>query len=272
MQKLLVWLLLLCCHCAALHSAAQKNSLSYSVVSIKPTRFPVEFTGVDENANGVHIIATVKSLIGYAAGVMPAAISCDKKVCGDQLYDLQAQVDSADIAAYQGLRKEQKGLLLQPIMKERFGLEIHRRSVSVPVYLLAPAKGGVRLVARPADAPRHTTREGDRLPDGIIGFRPNGLQGYGVSLCQLARTLTVGFVESIGQPVLCEGTDRRIYDFVLSWDDQDAKNQSSGPSEHGPTWSQIDASLNDQLGLHLVPSRKEMDGFAVDHLSPLSPN
>lgn len=150
-----------------------------------------------------------------------------------------------DIAAKYpaGASKDQRPLMLQTLLADRFHLAIHRESKEMPAYALVVAKGGKKFEA--SEPAGHSSNSRGRLDD------------QGVSMADLADQL----VSILKHPVVDKTALTGTYNLKLEWtpDDQSAEGADSslGPS--------IFTALQDQLGLKLQTQKLPVEIVVVDH-------
>jgi uncharacterized protein (TIGR03435 family) len=114
-------------------SAAGPELPAYEVVSIKPLRGPLEFTGAMDDPDGSHVVDTVKGLVSYAYGVRPEFVACEIKACEAGMFEVRAKVAGQDVAAFEKLTSAQRGLMLKGVLADRFGLKVHTEARPIRV-------------------------------------------------------------------------------------------------------------------------------------------
>jgi uncharacterized protein (TIGR03435 family) len=162
------------------------------------------------------------------------------------------------------LRLDQRRIMLQPLLADRFRLKAHWETKELPVYALVIAKSGPKF---------HEARPGDTYPNGIIG--PNGPTGAGVLWIQGGQvtdqgTTLKGLVgilsRQVGTDVLDETGLTGKYDFTMQLprvegsvatlmrppSDQQAPDNAPPPESSGPS---IFTAVQEQLGLKLESTK-----------------
>ena len=131
-------------------------------------------------------------------------------------YDVEARIDQSLVAAFATMtnqqQKDQTSLMMQSLLADRFKLIVHFESRELPIYALAAAKGGPKLVAA-RELPAVIEQEdppspGVVLPPDAEGLRKGIFVQYrgqeaemtskGVTLDQLVRWLA-GYSEIGGR-------------------------------------------------------------------------
>jgi uncharacterized protein (TIGR03435 family) len=117
------------------------------------------------------------------------------------------------------------------------------------------------------DSPPPTTRTGEPSPN-FCGFRATAteglkrsLDGKGVSVATLAKTLSRTYTASLGRDVI-DGTGLiGAFDIHLTWA-LDSVGASADASD-GPS---IFTALQEQLGLKLEPAKGPVEVLVIDHI------
>src|SRR5450631_4448473 len=147
-------------------------------------------------------------------------------------YDVEARIDESQLAARSTMtnqqQKEQTSLMMQALLADRFKLSVHFESRELPIYTLAVAKGGPKLVAA-----KETPVEDDdpQRPKAVVLPSAEGLRkgifvqyrgqqaemtAKGVALAQLVQWLA-GYSEIGGRTVVDQTGLGGTYDFTLRW-------------------------------------------------------
>ncbi len=98
---------------------------------------------------------TVRGLIREAYGLKVYPLSRGPDALSTDRYDVIAKV-SPDAS------KEQRMVMLQALLAERFKLVVHRESMELPIYTLVTAKGGPKFRAVEDDGTAPETGSGDK--------------------------------------------------------------------------------------------------------------
>jgi uncharacterized protein (TIGR03435 family) len=249
---------------------------AYDVVSIKPMRGPLEFTGAMDDPDGTHVVDTLKGLVSYAYGVRPEFVVCDIKTCDAEVFDVRAKVAGKDVAELAKLTLEQRGLMLQGVLAERFGVKVHTEARPLRVYNLVIAKGGSKVPAHPPNTVPHTSFANGRPSDGVLRFKGTEVIGYAVTIGSFANTIAGTFPDSVERPVIDKTGLQGKYDFNLKWTAE--KSGSTSPDGVGDGGQPADAgqsiftALQEQLGLRLQPATESMPMIVVDEAHMPSAN
>lgn len=253
-------------------AAIQDNMPSFAVASIRPNtahdgRWKIEFTRNGFTALGV----TLRQLIEEAYGIYD-----DDRIVGeshqlnDQRYDIEAKVDDVDVPRFLDLEREQRKVLLQRLLAERFKLKVHSEDRLRPIYNLVIARNG----------PRFKTAGSDDLPykgvdpvASIKNVRKGHVETEQFSLDDFAKLLS----HLLERQVVNETSISGRYDLTLDWSPEDRKaitpNPSTAPAESadgsGPS---LFTALKEQLGLQLISTKGPIRVIVIDEAASATAN
>ena len=195
---------------------------------------------------------------------MPAWLTSD-----DDHYDVNAKVDEADLADWQNPAKQPAMLrsMLQAMLEDRLKLVVHRSTRQAPVYLLVVGKNGPKFKET---NPGELHPGASPMPGGGTLSREQKddqmtVHYFGISIAQLAR-----WVLGTGRPVVDKTGLTGRYDVTIQRPALQPSAQQAGVSAADPSPSA--ASIADQLGLKLEPSKGQVETLVIDHVEPPSPN
>ncbi|MGC2637586.1 MAG: TIGR03435 family protein [Acidobacteriaceae bacterium] len=255
----------------------------FAVASIKPNK---------SGSNGVRLMFTpdgfkgdnvpLKFLIRTGFNVNDDQIESEPDWTAGSHFDIDARVDSGDVAELKNLSFEQRGEMIRQLLADRFGLKFHQETRDLPVYALVVAKGGPKI--RQATA-------GDTYPNGFKGPDGKGATGMmmmnadgeltaqGVGMSNLVRILS----QQTGRSVVDKTGLTGKYDFTLKM-----------PAMHGPTpmphpkdgaasgaddaapddsgEASIFTDVEEQLGLKLESQKAPLPVYVIDHIEQPSDN
>jgi len=259
-------------------SSTQKTTAplpAYDVASIKPgksdmgTMLMFRLDGF--SAKGMNL----KSLIREAYGIENDQILGAPGWLTTQTYDIEAKVDGADATALGKLSEEQRKLMFQSFLRERFQLKAHLETKELSILALVIAKNGPKL---------HEAKPGDTYPDGIKGpdGKPEGhagmmmwgngrVTGQGISIAQIVQPLT----QQLDRTVLDQTGLTGKYDVELRWTPDNTSASTTGPdtgiAAESPTPS-IFTAIQEQLGLKLDSHKAPVEVLVIDHVEAPSAN
>ena len=257
---------------------------AYEVASIKPHKSGTDMTLL--RTTPVGFIASnipLKELIRQAYGVEDYQILGAPSWLGSARYDIEAKVSSSDTDALHDLSPDQRRLMLQPLLADRFQLKVHTEVRELPVLTLVIAKGGPRL---------HEAKPGDTYPNGLKDFktgqgggpgmmlmRPGQLTGQGIPISSLAQLLS----QQLGSTVRDKTGLTGKYDITLQWTPDRGASPMPGapePGQQGPgagvstdaSGPSIFTAIQEQLGLKLESQKGPVEVVVIDHVEAPSEN
>jgi uncharacterized protein (TIGR03435 family) len=243
--------------------AAGAKTPAFEVVSIKPNN--------NAHGMGIRIVddrysamgGSVKGLIQYAYNIrMTDQVSGVPSAIDEARFDVEAKVNEEDIAALKKLppdqAAEQRRLMMQAMLAERFKLQVHHETKEAPMFALVIAKGGFKL--KDAD-PNNTYANGMKGPDGV-GRKGMMMMSSGKLTAQAIpiSSLAANLMGQVHRVVVDKTGLTGKYDFTLQWspDELQGGGQDAGPS--------IFTAVEEQLGLKLEPIKGPVDTIVVDHV------
>jgi uncharacterized protein (TIGR03435 family) len=237
---------------------------SYDVASIKPDHKDGHSTRLSSDNNSLVASGlTLKRLIEYAYNINDYQLFGGPGWADTETYEVQAKIDDATVQALKKLppaeRNQQRRLMMQTLLAERFKLKVSHSSKEFPIYALELTKTGPKFSAA---APEET---GQSLSNN------NGdLKVKGVPMSRFAEWLS-GIV---GRKVVDKTGLTGKYDFALTYDNrradltasvpEDASTDSSGPS--------IFTALQQQLGLKLESQKGPVETLIIESAEKPSAN
>jgi uncharacterized protein (TIGR03435 family) len=241
---------------------------AYDVASIKPGKSgdgsTLLFRLDGFTANGLPL----KFLIKEAYGIEEDQISGAPNWVNSETYDIEAKVDGADAAELEKLSQDQRRLMLQTFLGDRFKLKIHWETKQLPILALVIAKNGPKLQeAKPGDTYPNGIKGPDGKPEGHAGPMMWGggrLNGRGIEIAALAPPLT----QQLGRIVQDRTGIKGKYDIELRWTDDATASMGTpdGRPESDSSGPSIFTAIQEQLGLRLDSQRAPVNVLVIDHL------
>ena len=169
-------------------------------------------------------------------------------------FDIVAKVLAPDGGKLPKLTDAQLAVMLIPLLADRFHLQAHLETKTMPVYELVVAHGGPKFTISQTEAPGQS----DWSARGIT----KSLNFEGISMADLADTLT----DQVHRKVIDKTGLTGRADITLKWSDNVAAQQG------GPDVISIFTAVEEQLGLKLQPSKGPVDALVIDHAEMPSEN
>jgi uncharacterized protein (TIGR03435 family) len=261
---------------------------TFEVASIKPAapqsdgRIMVRMGGDPGRIDYVNV--SLRDLIRQAYGVKDYQVVAPDWMNSTR-FDVQAKLPP-------DTPQEQRNVMMQALLAERFGLKVHKESKEVPVYSLVVGKNGPKL-KKAADTPPPPLPNvaTPPLPAGGRGpgpgrpgmtrmmMQPGGkmhVNATGMALSSFAEMLS----RQVGKPVFDDTGITGFYDIDLDFKPEEGmgmmggmptpKLGDSGGEAHGPALDNVEApsiftAIQDQLGLKLEGKKGPIETVIVDH-------
>lgn len=238
-------------------ATADAASPQFEVAAIKPAKPGDGNHNWDDTADRVSIENyTLRRLISVAFG-----LRSELQVIGgpqwidSQAFDILAKINDADVAELRKMdnrsRHEERNLMLQALLADRFGLKVSRGERSLPVYALVVAKTGARL-AQSKDQHSHSSD---------LSTYNGHLIATNVSMDDLAHDL--GILDELHDRVVVNRTNLASpYDFTMNF----TRDYGTGipPDAKYPG---LFTALKEQLGLELKPEKAAVEVIVVESAS-----
>jgi len=174
-------------------------------------------------------------------------------------FDLTAKVSSDDVAAYKKLNVEQRRLMLQKLLAQRFQLKTHTETRTLPIYNLVVDKSGSKLKTTTAiDAPSEEEAEAnpDKYKKGFVTMGPGMYEAVGVGVLSLTSELA----DVVSKPVHDATRLTGAYDITLRFRREDTAPDNG----ENPDTPSIFSAVQEQLGLKLVADKGPVETLVVD--------
>ncbi|MEP6962580.1 MAG: TIGR03435 family protein [Acidobacteriota bacterium] len=234
--------------------AQQAASSKFEVTSVKPNKSGVR--RYDINPKGNRFVATNVSLwvlVEWAYQMEEFRISGGPAWLKSDRFDIEANAEK-------NVSMEQFRVLLQPLLADRFHVQLHRETKEFPIYNLAVAKGGPKLkAAQCVGTPSPANPCG-----GFSGTSRGTLVGRAASIAAFATTLSGILGRSVRDNTALKG----MYDFDLSWTPDETARQGTGDPDappadiNGPSFF---TAVQEQLGLKLESAKGPVEVLMIDH-------
>ncbi len=215
----------------------------------------------------------LRLLIQTAWNVKDYQITGGPGWAGSDRYDVQATTDSD--ASF-----DQKRLMLQALLEDRFQLMLHRETKESQVYELVAAKGGVKLPPSIYETcvvpPRAQSPGRDPSKDcGFMRMSPSSVDATAINMEQLALALS----NALQRTVIDRSGLTGIFDVRLEWTaDQSTPGlmapglPPAAPNATDPNGKSIFTTVQEQLGLKLESAKGPVDFLVIDRLERPSEN
>lgn len=247
-------------------TAYAQNALSatYDVSTIKPSVKVGDGMMLDwRNAQLKADNVTLMWMLTAAFDIRRDQLSGQPDWAKEQRYDINAKLLDADPATVDKMSEDQHRALLLALLVERFGLKYHAETKEMATYDLLPSKKGLKLTPA-ADSGDKTKRVYD-MCSGCFRWGNNVVTGHDMPMPTFSRLLASQLERTVNDRTGYEGK----IDVNLRWAPELGTKPASDEDASLPPLPQ---ALEEQLGLHLAPSRGPVKVYVVDHLDKPSDN
>ena len=248
----------------------------FEITSVKPTRVADgrwRLSDTHEGWSGMDVGLLI--LVQTAYDIFePDRIEGWPKWEGSEKFDVEGKVAETDVATLRNLDYDQRRLMLQNLLAERFKLAVHFEERMRPIYALVVAKNG----------PKFQETKPEELPAGmekgisqVTRARRGQLTAVSFTMDALARFLT----PEIDRYVTDETGLTGRYDIELDWAPDDINTMQTSADHAGaqapllppaPSGPSIFTAVQEQLGLKLEPKNGSVPVLVIDHIEEPSPN
>jgi uncharacterized protein (TIGR03435 family) len=235
--------------------AQQQPRPAFEVASIKPNNTAANNSQIHFDPG--RLIAEnvpVSFLIIWAYHVRMFQLSGGPGWINSEKFDIAAKLDEG------GASSEQVQQMMQTLLEDRFKLQLHRETKEHPVYILVPAKSGIKVRASTADCEALARADASGQPSrrqcGAWFRGSNQFTGTKISMSAFVEDLA----NLLGRPVVDKTGFTSDFDVTLQWapDEPDNSDAAASPA--------IFTALQEQLGLKLESGKGPVETLVIDHI------
>jgi uncharacterized protein (TIGR03435 family) len=217
----------------------------WEVATVKPSD-PNDARGQHINFRGRNVLlldTTLEQFLSLGYGVQNSQLAGEPDWAKTQRWDVEGIPDAAGTPSL----KQMQGLI-QKILAERFGLELHHEQREMPVFALTVAKGGPKFVANISD------------PNGWMNQQNGTTNGVHVEDLKNASMAELAFIlqSRLDRPVVDQTGLKGRYDFKLRW----MMDEAQTPAPDAPPG--LFTAIQDQIGLKLERVKAPADTLVID--------
>lgn len=204
---------------------------------------------------------SIHELIQFAYNLPKSQILRGPPWLDSAMYDIDAKSDPDQDARLKAMSGEdaaqQKRLMVQALLLDRFALVTHHETRELPIYNLVLAKGGPKF--------QPSTRDGTTIDTGRSRMH---IAGSDDTIGLLSRELA----QSQGRVVVNKSGLSGRYDLNLRWTPDDAPPPllNGAPDPNAPPG--LFTAIQEQLGLKLEPAKGPVEVLVIDKIEQPSPN
>ncbi len=247
--------------------SADQTHIAFDVTSVKPNTSGSGTSSIGFEPGGRFravnepVFRLIQEAFATVATPRPQIVGAPRWTESDN-FDVEA-VATGDFS------QEQRQMMLQALLADRFKLRSHVETRTVPVYnLVKPSRDAklgdkLRVSDGTCDAlrkPGAPTPTAEQLRPCRLAFFRGSLSVNGMSANQFA---TAGLTRVVDRPVIDRtGLGETLYDWTIEWTDQ---SQGAAGGDSGLP-SSVFSAVREQLGLKLEPAKGPIDVVVVDHV------
>jgi len=243
--------------------ATSPNTPTFDVASIHESKATDGHHHIYNDPSESHfrtVNVSLKELLQFAYSLPKSQILGGPSWLDSTMFDIDAKSDVAIDAQLHALpasqARQQKQLMLQALLADRFRLTTHQETRPLPAYSLVLAKGGATF--------KSSEIGGTTIDSGRSRLHVAGSDN---TLALLAGELA----QTLGRPVLDNTGIAGRYDLTLKWtpDDGPPPMLNGEPDTSAPN---LFTAIQEQLGLKLEPTKAPVPVLVVDHAEMPSEN
>jgi uncharacterized protein (TIGR03435 family) len=286
------------------------GKMAFDAASVKLSKSSAGGRG-NLGQSGGHVSMTVAPLLSIVAQAynFPSLSDATNMIFGLPEWARSARLD-IEAEAPGNPTLDQKRLMLQSLLADRFHLVAHREKRQLPVYAVVLAKPGK---LGPQLRPHTNDKECKDALAGLTGAQPSAggvgaassssseapaeaaaalLQQYpcgrveggllassdhdriwtgGRQLDMGTIASSIGGMEATDRPIVDRTGLSGLFDFTVEWSHQ-LQALSVNPEPDVSGMMSLPDALRDQLGLKLEPTTGQVDVLVIDHIEEPSPN
>lgn len=225
---------------------------SFMAASIRPSAAGVQFEhdGAIQATPGSVVMRDVllTSCMEWAWGIQENQIKGPEWIQNER-YDIVARAERP-------VAVDQLKLMMQALLKERFGLEFHHERKELTAYEMTVAKGGSKMKEAAAD--EKPSREN-------------------TAISTIAKAMTMRqFADFVSQPLRMPVVDHTgltgRYDFVLNFTSYLPSGERAMTPDFDNNNGIIIAAIQGELGLKLESHKLPVETYVIDHVEKPSAN
>jgi len=250
----------------------QASASTYDVVSIKQNKSGSGVTSISSvipTFKGTNLSLTMFLINCYP--IREDLISGLPAWTRSARFDIEAKIVNPYKEQMDKLTDEQRRAILLAVLKDRFHLQAHLETKTLPVYDLIVAKGGPKFTGDGAAAAGiHAAVAKSGFTHGGTIMNDGELTGSAMPLSSLAYDLS----GTVGRTIIDKTGLTGNYDFELKWTPERAaaSGADNGQTDDQNSASSLFTALQEQLGLKLQSSKGPVETLVVDHVEMPSEN
>jgi len=246
------------------------RALRFEVTSVKETKTmlaPGELAGIRAMAGGTYMAryATLKSMIREMYKITDVQIAGGPNWINTARFDVTAKAEHPDNIG-------NLNIMFQNMLADRFKLQFHRETRTLPVWVVTMDKNGSKMKVNPSPEQFEVP-----IKLGGAGAASTSLTFTGIHtnmeyLCWWLG-LVINRFQQVDRPVVDRTGLKGFYDFTLTFvPDPSGRTGPNGEPLASFEGSNLAEALQEQLGLKFENTKSPVQVFIVDHVEKPSEN
>jgi uncharacterized protein (TIGR03435 family) len=248
---------------AAASSKAESKAPAFEVAAIKPSDPAARNNGcfLKGQPGGQTFIGrciTARLLITYSYKIIDSQLVGAPNWLDTDLYDFDAKADHS-------LTRAELAPMFQTMLADRFKLQFHRETRTMPALTLTVDKAGPKM--KPNDGP-------NEWEIAIMPAPGSSMPRFKGTRCPVSY-LSWWIAQRENRPVVDKTGLDGFWDFTLEFVQEGLEERRKGaggepmPALDGPS---LPKALREQLGLKLEPEKGPVDVYVIDHVEKATGN
>jgi uncharacterized protein (TIGR03435 family) len=246
------------------------SALRFEVTSVKETNTtpsPGELAGIRATAGRTYMAryATLKSMIREMYKITDVQIAGGPNWINTARFDVTAKAGHPDNIG-------NLNIMFQNMLADRFKLQFHRETRTLPVWVVTMDKNGSKMKVNPNPEQSGVPIELSGAGAASTSLTFTGIHTNMEYLCWWLG-LVINRFQQVDRPVVDRTGLKGFYDFTLTFvPDPSGRAGPNGEPLASFEGSNLAEALREQLGLKLESTKGPVQVFIIDHLEKPSEN
>jgi uncharacterized protein (TIGR03435 family) len=246
------------------------GALRFEVTSVKETKTmlaPGELAGIRAMAGGTYMAryATLKSMIREMYKITDVQIAGGPNWIDTARFDVTAKAEHPDNIG-------NLNIMFQNMLADRFKLQFHRETRTLPVWVVTMDKNGSKMKVNPSPEQFEAPIKLSGAGAASTSLTFTGIHTNMEYLCWWLG-LVINRFQQVDRPVVDRTGLKGFYDFTLTFaPDPSGRTGPNGEPLASFEGSNLAEALREQLGLKFENTKSPVQVFIIDHLQKPSEN
>jgi len=246
------------------------GALRFEVTSVKETKTmlaPGELAGIRAMAGGTYMAryVTLKSMIREMYKITDVQIAGGPNWIDTARFDVTAKAEHPDNIG-------NLNIMFQNMLADRFKLQFHRETRTLPVWVVTMDKNGSKMKVNPSPEQFEAPIKLSGAGAASTSLTFTGIHTNMEYLCWWLG-LVINRFQQVDRPVVDRTGLKGFYDFTLTFaPDPSGRTGPNGEPLASFEGSNLAEALREQLGLKFENTKSPVQVFIIDHLQKPSEN